>query len=707
MLGRILRIGFILFLSVNSFAGKIDKAYEALKIYDYFKAKSLFQELIEDEPVAARFGLCTIYYRNDNPFHNLDTAYAYIQKIEVDFQDLRKKDKQFLLNYSIDTESIQKLKSDIVLSFWNNVKNTKSVKSLNSFINKFPNFKDIEKAKQTRTDLAYTQAVARNTFRSYGSFYSTYPNDPRAEEAKIIYEKKLYKSKTEDGKLQSFIDFIYIYPESPYVEDAEDKIFYLSTKKRTAKSYKWFVDKFPENKNAEEAWRNLFILSFTDFNHIEIRNFNNNNHKFPFPKLFTEAIVNSKIELYQISKNNKWGFINTKGEIVIEPTYEFENDFSNEFALVANEEFVGYINKKGETVIDFIYDDGSNFVEGVASVIKGDSVALINKLGDKVLDFNFSEISVPKNGVILAKKTINNKYVYLDVMGKELFESKEFDYAETFTDSLAIVGIGEEFGIINHNGEILLDLEYKKITRDVDSLFIIQNNESKYGVISLPTKNLVIPFLYDDISKSSEEKYTVFKDEYYGYFDINGNAITKISFKRFKGDLEQTKYKGNFSLTKIRGKYGIIDTLGKKVFPNIFDGIGEIVDYPVPCKKRGKWGYVTKKITLWLPYKYTYAGAFRNGVAIVAKDGKYGVINSKKKVVISFKYSKLSEFKDEYYLAVQKNKYGIIDKVGKIILPFRYDNIKEFKEDIIRLDYKGEVFYYNLTRKMFIYGSLQ
>lgn len=705
MFGNVVKIGLIMLFSVNVFAGKIDKAYEALKIYDYFKAKSLFQEVLEDEPVAARYGLTIIYYRNDNPFHNLDTAYSYIQKVEVNFEELRNKDKDKLLNYSIDSDKISNLKNNIVLAFWNNTKDTKSVRSLTAFIKKFPEFYDIENVIQIRTDLSFDNTEEENTFQSYGSFLKTYPDDPRAEDVKLIYEKKLYEAKTENGDLQSYIDFIYIYPENPYIIDAEDQIFILSTKNKTAKSYKWFVDKFPDNPNTAEAWSNLFILSFTDFNDNEIRDFIQNNHDFPFPKIFSEARVLRDLELYQMSRKGKWGFISSEGEIIIEPKYEFENNFSNELALVANEDYVGYVNKKGEQVIDFIYDDGGNFIQGVAHVIKGDSLALINKLGNKILDFKYSEISDPKEGIVLAKKIKNNKYSYYSVLGKEIFKGQEFAFAEPFIDDFAIIGDGSNYGIINLKGEVVVEINNQKIYRDIEDRFRIQNSDSKYGIISLTTNDTIIPFNYDDIGAYSEGKYSVFLDKNYGYYREDGSILTKTVYKRFKGDVEETSFNGNFALTNIREKYGIIDSLGNKVFPNIFEEIGDIAEYPVPCKKRGNWGFVTKNITLWLPYKYSYAGAFRKGQAIVAKNGKYGVINNKKKIVISFGYKKISDFKEDFYLAVKNNKYGILDRKGKVILPFYYSNITELKGDIIALNYKDEIYYYNIKRNIFVYGS--
>ncbi len=706
MFGRVIKVGLILLFSVNVFAGKIDKAYEALSVYDYFKAKSLFEELLEKEPTACTYGLSLIYYRNDNPFHNLDSAYTYVLLVEDNYSEIGRRKKEELLKFSIDSTHISDLKNNIVSAFWDGVKGSNSVPQLTSFIKRFPDFHDISNVMLMRNDLAFAIADSINTFQSFREFYTSYPNDPRAAKAKSAYEQMLFDEKTESKTLQSYIDFVLIYPDNSHVKEANDNIYLLSTEKQTAKSFKWFIDNFPNNPNVPEAWEKLFVLSFTDFNDREIHNFIQNNHDFPFPEMLSEARVLRDLELFQVSKRGKWGFINSKGEMKIHPNYEFENDFSNEIALVANEEFIGYINKNDNQIIDFIYDDGSDFIEGVAHVVKGDSIALIDKLGRKILGFEYSYISDAVDGVILAKRKSDGKYIYFDTKGQRIFGDKEFFYAGVFSNGTAIVGDSLYFGAINSKGVEVIDKVYLSIISDEENRFRVKNKNSRFGLITLPEQDTIIPFWYDYIGELSDGIYAVFTKDKYGYKKSDGSNLTEIKFIRFKDDVIKTKFKGGFALTLKRNKYGAIDSLGKKVFPNIFDAIGDVVDFPVPCSKRGKWGYVTKKVSLWSPYEYDYAGAFIDGVAIVSKKGKYGVINKKKKNVISFKYDKLSIFKDDYYLAKENSFYGILAKDGSVIIPFYYSKIEVYDGSLLRLSLFGEYHYYNIKSNVFMYGML-
>ena len=71
----------IFYLISTSFClkgSKIEDAFEALSIYDYFKAKKLFYtELKRAIKSAAAYGLAMIYRRTDNPFSNTDNASKY------------------------------------------------------------------------------------------------------------------------------------------------------------------------------------------------------------------------------------------------------------------------------------------------------------------------------------------------------------------------------------------------------------------------------------------------------------------------------------------------------------------------------------------------------------------------------------------------------------------------------------------------------
>lgn len=73
--------------------------------------------------------------------------------------------------------------------------------------------------------------------------------------------------------------------------------------------------------------------------------------------------------LAALRKDGRIGYINARGDLVIEPKYHAGGAFSEGRASVGNDEGrYGYIDRTGELVIDYSYTDVRPFSEGVAAV---------------------------------------------------------------------------------------------------------------------------------------------------------------------------------------------------------------------------------------------------------------------------------------------------------------------------------------------------
>lgn len=74
--------------------------------------------------------------------------------------------------------------------------------------------------------------------------------------------------------------------------------------------------------------------------------------------------------LIAFQKNGKWGYVNTKGEIVVEPSYEKAKSFSHGMAAVQNEDMLwGFINKDYDLVIDPVYLDAGYFTSNETCMV--------------------------------------------------------------------------------------------------------------------------------------------------------------------------------------------------------------------------------------------------------------------------------------------------------------------------------------------------
>lgn len=147
-------------------------------------------------------------------------------------------------------------------------------------------------------------------------------------------------------------------------------------------------------------------------------------------------------KLVPFEKDDKWGYMDQKGRIVIEPKFVIAHDFSPEgIAAVADKNGWAYINMAGNVVIrPFVFDNAPDpFNEG------------------------------------LARFSVDNKFGFFDKTGKVIIQP-QFDFAWSFSEGLAAMctGCKEEkdgeysfmkggkWGYINKKGEIVIPTKFER-----------------------------------------------------------------------------------------------------------------------------------------------------------------------------------------------------------------------------------------------------
>ena len=105
--------------------------------------------------------------------------------------------------------------------------------------------------------------------------------------------------------------------------------------------------------------------------------------------------------------------------------------------------------------------------------------------------------------------------------------------------------------------------------------------------------------------------------------------------------------------------------------------------------RRGKlWGYKDESGKKVIPYSYSYAGSFSEGLAAVkigdAVDDKWGFIDKEGNEVIPFKYNSAHKFSEGLAAVKSNDKWGFIDKSGKEIISFRYDAVVSYSRGFVK-----------------------
>ena len=118
-------------------------------------------------------------------------------------------------------------------------------------------------------------------------------------------------------------------------------------------------------------------------------------------------------------ENAKWGYINKKGEQIVQFKYDWATDFFDGFAIVTKDKKDGCINKNGHEVIPCEYDRLGFFSkEGIACATKGDKEGYIDKNGEKVTGFIYDWTGSFSEGLAFVKR--DERWYIIDKRCKEL-----------------------------------------------------------------------------------------------------------------------------------------------------------------------------------------------------------------------------------------------------------------------------------------------
>src|SRR5687767_7652087 len=197
-----------------------------------------------------------------------------------------------------------------------------------------------------------------------------------------------------------------------------------------------------------------FMLHFLSFFHKNFRLF------FLFVLLVlagckTDTSTDSEEETAYMadyeSPSAKWGFMNQRGELVIEASYDDAGPFSEGMAAVNKNGKWGFIDKEGNMVIEPVFKSAWAFHEGFSRVLSFDQAdQFINSKGIPLKADNWSAADDFSEG--RARVKVGNTFGYIDSSGQLLIQPI-YNRGWNFSNGICVVEFHDKIGLINMAGE--------------------------------------------------------------------------------------------------------------------------------------------------------------------------------------------------------------------------------------------------------------
>lgn len=683
---KLLALSF--FIAFSAAAGKIEKAFESLKVYNYFEAKQLFEKSMKKQPAAASYGLAIIYSRGDNPFYNLDSAFNLVVKAEKLYATQKEKTQLALKKYDFDYQHVIELRQKITTGFYKITRAAHTEEAYQAFMDKHPWAVEKADAVHKRDSLAYESAKANNTSVGYTNFLQKYPGNQYTEAATDDYNLRLYQEKTSSGTIGDLKRFIAEFPQNPYKGDAEDRIYDQMTEKNTVEAYADFLKKNPANRNTERAWRKLYQLYMYDYSEKRIEQFIAEYPDYPFRDELEMDRELSQRNLLPYRDGGLFGWMNYQGKIIFPAEYESLGLFREGLSLAAKNGKYGYIDKANRTVIPFNFDSGFDFEEGRAIVEKNGKYGIIDRMGKLLFEIRFSDIGQFSEGLIYGAK--DSLYAYYDKFGMKRID-EQFEEAFSFSNGMAQVQFQGKEAFIDPYGTYIVPPVYEDISFFTDSLLIYKEGDF-YGIMKRGGK-VILPATMDQIGVLKDGKAIIVKNDKIGYINDSARVVIQPAFELFPNYMENARFSGNYAKAKLKDKYGIIDGKGKWIIPASYNDLGE-PSAMIAFTKGKKWGFIDMANKVLVKPVYDVASSIVNGLSIVQLNGRQGMINAKSEWIIPAEFDEIKPFKNDYFIVSSGESVGLYSAKGVKLIPAVYQQIRVIDNDFLILSTPDAVNYF-------------
>ena len=287
----------------------------------------------------------------------------------------------------------------------------------------------------------------------------------------------------------------------------------------------------------------------------------------PASKPVTSQPASAPAARFQIVKDSKVGFIDSRGKIVVEPrsvlgARQWMDDYSEGLARFSVGGKCGFVDTAGVQVIEPKFDFADNFHEGLAAVQIGTKFGFIDRTGKMVIPAQFGGAWHFGDGlapVWQGQKTGSPKFGLVNAKGQIVLPPVYYDEILPFGQGLARCRKDGLWGYLDKTGAVAIKPQFEA-AEDFFEGFAAVQSKGKWGHID--RKGVcAVGFKYDSAARFSDGLAWAMLGKQPGYVDTQGKMVVKLpadatGWRRFSEGLAPVR---------TMALWGYIDRTGKFV----------------------------------------------------------------------------------------------------------------------------------------------
>lgn len=657
-------------------SGTVKKSLKLVKQGNLQEALVLFQKAKkkkEDD-----FGLDYVYSLYFlSPYQKtlkLDSSYMFCLSAIQKFQAVSPLEKNKYAPLGIDSAELYSRRDYLDSLGFSQAQRLESEAAYQYFLERFPQSRLAETAKQKRASLAFQRAKSENSYDAFMAFLDKYPDAEQARSAKEISDLLVFENTAKKGKISDWEAFIERNPNNPYVLKALNRLYELHTVEHKPSVYFDFVRKYPENPNITRAWEWIFFL---DKSLTSLADMSERYPGFIIPRFESRFGLKNE-HLLPFVERGKYGLMQGNGSVFLKPIFDsIPEEYRCEMIWAG---FIKAFRKKKVSIfsLDSLpisegeYDDAEWFSDGMIKTFRNGKQGLLTMFGIAVLGPRYENITRLTNNLLSIQQ--GNKYYLFTMKGQKL-DLPALDEVIPAGKYL-VVKLGDKYALLEEmdalqslqNDPVDLNFVFDKILKLADKKILLFSG------------NIVNLLINNKVHLLKAKPNYRFEDCAWGILAGHNHSVALVDSNGtgLPISTESLQIFGNMAIARSAGKFGLLNRQGQQVVEFGYDTIYPLLRKSFLAKKgnkrfvlfeNGKAIYYSSQKTPEILTLKTAKGIFATYfISLTDSLDRKGLLNSSGKSVLPFAYENIYLL-DQHLLAIQADKkIGVADTLGKILI---------------------------------------
>jgi len=364
-------------------------------------------------------------------------------------------------------------------------------------------------------------------------------------------------------------------------------------------------------------------------------------------------------QFFPVKLNQKWGLINTEGELVQAAVYDAIGEFKHYgFAVMQRNGLVGLLGPNGKETLPARYDDIKVLDTSLVAVMQDNEWRVINHRGQTVLAKGYQRVQILQPGYLTYQ--IAGKWGLVKANGT-IIAPPAFDKIEVRGKDFFQTSLDDKLGLIDNQGHTILKPCASEIKITDQGLIFFRQGRHWGAVDQHGVEKLALQ--YESFQALSPYYFKLFADGKVILYSWSCDAL-----------IRQTAYTDfyvfspYYLVAKKSQKLGLLDRCGQQVLPAVYQEIQSYGDSLFRVKMNENWGVVNLNNVPVIPLAFQYISPMQGSVCVVKQGNSYGVLNTMGTLVVPAAYQRIELDQN------QARAYRASDQEKEELTLFSFDN---------------------------------